>query len=395
MAEAKKRVPKRRFKEFRNGEDWEVCKLDQIVDIVMGQSPDGSTYTDIPSDHILVQGNADLKNGWVSPRIWTTQVTKKANAGDLIMSVRAPAGEMGKTAYNVVLGRGVAAIKGNEFVFQSLLKMNTTGYWRKLSSGSTFDSINSDNIRNAELFIPTQQEQNRIGVFFKNLDTLITLHQRKLDKIKSTKKAYLSEMFPAEGESKPKRRFKGFSGDWELCEFEEIFKVSQGLQIPISERFINPSIDRYFYITNEFLKSGCDVRYYIYNPSKNVICNREDILMTRTGNTGIVVTDIEGCFHNNFFKIKYNKQNFDKHFICQFLSSEKMQKRILNSAGSSTIPDLSHSSFYKLDGFFPKIKEQQKISRLLLNLDNLITLHQQKLDNLKHLKKSYLNEMFI
>lgn len=98
--------------------------------------------------------------------------------------------------------------------------------------------------------------------------------------------------------------------------------------------------------------------------------------MTRTGNTGIVVTDVEGCFHNNFFKIKYDKQYFDKYFICQFLSSPIMQKRILNSAGSSTIPDLSHKSFYKLDGFFPKIEEQKKISTLFTNLDKLITLHQ-------------------
>ena len=90
----------------------------------MGQSPDGSTYSDSPSTYILVQGNADLKDGWVVPRIWTTQATKQAVAGDLIMSVRAPAGAMGKTAYNVVLGRGVAAIKGSEFIYQILVKMD-------------------------------------------------------------------------------------------------------------------------------------------------------------------------------------------------------------------------------------------------------------------------------
>ncbi len=145
----------------------------------MGQSPDGSTYSDTPSDYILVQGNADLKNGWVTPRVWTYQLTKKAEAGDLIMSVRAPAGEMGKTAYNVVIGRGVAAIKGNEFIFQSLVKMNEEGYWKKLSCGSTFESLNSDNIKNAKIMIPNLDEQAQIGAFFKNLDNLITLHQRK------------------------------------------------------------------------------------------------------------------------------------------------------------------------------------------------------------------------
>ena len=145
----------------------------------MGQSPDGSTYSDEPSDYILVQGNADLQNGWVCPRIWTTQITKKADAGDLIMSVRAPAGAMGKTAYNAVIGRGVAAIKGNEFIYQLLVKMDADGFWKTLSCGSTFESLNSDNIKNAEVKIPTTAEQIKIGGYFQQLDNLITLHQRQ------------------------------------------------------------------------------------------------------------------------------------------------------------------------------------------------------------------------
>ena len=146
----------------------------------MGQSPDGSTYSDEPSDYILVQGNADLQNGWVCPRVWTTQITKKADADDLIMSVRAPAGAMGKTAYNAVIGRGVAAIKGNEFIYQMLEKMYADGFWKALSSGSTFESLNSDNIKNAEVKVSTAVEQVQIGDFFRKLDLLITLHQRKL-----------------------------------------------------------------------------------------------------------------------------------------------------------------------------------------------------------------------
>lgn len=146
----------------------------------MGQSPNGSTYRETPAKYILVQGNADLKDGWVFPRVWTTQKTKTAEAGDLIMSVRAPAGAMGKTAYNAVLGRGVAAIKGNEFIFQELVKMDSDGYWKKFATGSTFESINSDMISNALLFIPQQEdEQHKIGKYFNRLDNLITLHQRE------------------------------------------------------------------------------------------------------------------------------------------------------------------------------------------------------------------------
>ena len=186
-------IPEIRFKGFTD--PWEQRKLGDVVQITMGQSPDGSTYSDEPSDYILVQGNADLQNGWVCPRIWTTQITKKADAGDLIMSVRAPAGAMGKTAYNAVIGRGVAAIKGNEFIYQLLVKMNADGFWKTLSCGSTFESLNSDNIKNAEVKIPTTAEQIKIDDYFQQFDNLITLHQRELEKLQNIKKSMLEKMF--------------------------------------------------------------------------------------------------------------------------------------------------------------------------------------------------------
>jgi len=189
----KSRKPKIRFKGFTD--DWEQRKLREIVSIIMGQSPDGSTYSNEPSDYILVQGNADLLNGWVLPRIWTTQITKKADAGDLIMSVRAPAGSMGKTAYDAVIGRGVAAIKGNEFIYQLLVKMDEEGYWKTFSCGSTFESLSSDTIKNAEVCITLSAEQMQIGLFLKQLDSLITLHQRELEKLQNIKKSMLEKMF--------------------------------------------------------------------------------------------------------------------------------------------------------------------------------------------------------
>ena len=186
--------PKIRFKGHTDA--WEQRKLGEICKITMGQSPDGTTYSDTPSDYILVQGNADLKDGWVYPRIWTTQKTKTAEAGDLIMSVRAPAGAMGKTAYNVVLGRGVAGIKGNELIYQLLVKMDTDGYWKKLAAGSTFESINSDTVFNAQVVVPQDvEEQQVIGEYFRNLDHLITLHQRKCEQLQSIKKYMLQNMF--------------------------------------------------------------------------------------------------------------------------------------------------------------------------------------------------------
>ena len=189
-----KKKPAIRFKGFCD--DWEQRKLGDMCQITMGQSPDGSTYSEEPSDYILVQGNADLKDGWVNPRIWTTQKTKTAQAGDLIMSVRAPAGAMGKTAYDVILGRGVAGIKGNEFLYQSLVKMDSNGYWKKMAAGSTFESVNSDVVKNADMVVPQDmEEQEKIGFYFQNLDRLITLHQRELEKLQIIKKSMLEKMF--------------------------------------------------------------------------------------------------------------------------------------------------------------------------------------------------------
>ena len=195
--------------------DWEERKLGDEVRIVMGQSPNSENYTDDPNDYILVQGNADMKNGRVFPRVWTTQVTKQAEKDDLILSVRAPVGDIGKTAYDVVIGRGVAAIKGNEFIFQNLGKMKSDGYWTRYSTGSTFESINSTDIKEAIISVPTIEEQNKIGSFFKQLDNTIALHQRKLDKLKQLKQGYLQQLFPKPGETVPKIRFANFEGEWE------------------------------------------------------------------------------------------------------------------------------------------------------------------------------------
>ena len=187
------RKPKRRFAGFTD--DWEQRKLGETVQITMGQSPSGENYTENPKDYILVQGNADMKNGRVVPRVWTTQVTKKADPEDIILSVRAPVGDVGKTDYPVVLGRGVAGIKGNAFIFQTLSRMKGIGFWTRYSSGSTFESINSADLKDAVIQIPNIEEQIKIGEFFTKLDDTIALHQHKLEKLKNIKQAYLNELF--------------------------------------------------------------------------------------------------------------------------------------------------------------------------------------------------------
>lgn len=185
--------PELRFPGFTN--DWEQRKLEDCATIIMGQSPKSENYTNDPKDHILVQGNADLKNGQVVPRVWTTEVTKVGKVGDIILSVRAPVGEVGKTAFDVVIGRGVAAIRGNDFLLQTLQKLKEFKYWGKVSAGSTFDSITSEILKSTVISMPTIEEQIKIGEFLSSVDNLITLHQRKLETYKKLKKGLLQKMF--------------------------------------------------------------------------------------------------------------------------------------------------------------------------------------------------------
>ncbi|WP_204122536.1 restriction endonuclease subunit S [Lacticaseibacillus mingshuiensis] len=193
FASDKKPVPDFRFNGYTN--DWEQRKLGDIAVITFGQSPDGKNYTDNPNDHILVQGNADIKDGHVVPRVWTKQVTKSALPGDLIFSVRAPVGDVGMTDFPVVLGRGVAGFKANQFVFFLLEKLKLEGYWTRYSSGSTFESVNSKDVKTAPVLSPSTIEQEQIGAFIAVINDTIALHQRKLEDLKQLKKVLLQKLF--------------------------------------------------------------------------------------------------------------------------------------------------------------------------------------------------------
>ena len=377
MSKDKKRlVPVRRFKEFENAPAWEQRKLGEVVEITMGQSPSSKNYTENPNDHILVQGNADMKNGHVVPRVWTTQITKQAEKGDLILSVRAPVGDIGKTDYDVVLGRGVAAIKGNSFIFQLLTKMKINGYWTRFSTGSTFESINSDNIKNAQISIPSLREQEKIGGLFNEFDSLIALHQRKLDKLKRVKSAYLTEMFPAEGEREPKRRFPGFTVAWEQRKLGEITKTHSFKQY-ISEAFDHG-------------------KYMVIQQGENPIAgyangdpfeNFKDV--TLFGDHTLSLFKPQEKFFVASDGIKILSPSLKMNGMFYYYLLEKYRPQSEGYKRHFTI-------MKKSTALFPiEIDEQIKISNFLEELDSLIALHQCKLDKLKKMKAAYLEEMFV
>lgn len=191
----------------------------------------------------------------------------------------------------------------------------------------------------------------------------------------------------------PVLRFPGFESNWEQKQLKDLTKINQGLQIAISERYTYPIDGGYFYITNEFLRENSRTVYYIKNPSKSVVCSKNDILMTRTGNTGQVVTGVEGAFHNNFFKISY-KEECERLFLYYFLTSHKTQHTILKLAGTSTIPDLNHGDFYKIAISIPFLPEQQKIASFLTAVDSKIKQLSKKKALLEQYKKGMMQKLF-
>jgi type I restriction enzyme S subunit len=192
----------------------------------------------------------------------------------------------------------------------------------------------------------------------------------------------------------PKLRFPEFDGEWQEKKLGEITKINQGLQIPISERYLEQVEGSHFYITNEFLKEGSNKKYFIKNPVHSVLCVEDDLLMTRTGNTGMVVTGVRGAFHNNFFKIKYDDQITSKWFLYYFLTSRKTQYNLLRLAGTSTIPDLNHGDFYKIGINIPILQEQTKIADFLTAVDNKIQQLTRKKELLEQYKKSVMQQIF-
>lgn len=197
-----------------------------------------------------------------------------------------------------------------------------------------------------------------------------------------------------ENDNVPEIRFDYFKEEWDKKRFKDFTKLSQGLQIAISSRFLEDGKYRYFYITNEFLNPNSTKKYYIESPSENVICTVDDILMTRTGNTGKVITNISGAFHNNFFKVDYDKFETSKMFLYYLLTSNDIQKAIIIRAGNSTIPDLNHSDFYSIKTSVPTLAEQSAIGSLFRTLNDLLASYKDNLSNYQSLKDTMLSKMF-
>jgi len=146
---------------------------------------------------------------------------------------------------------------------------------------------------------------------------------------------------------------------------KELCDVNQGLQIPISKRFREDGENRYFYITVQFLKDSHLEKFYIENPSKSSICHEDDIIVVRTGSTGQIITGVKGCFHNNFFKINYDKTKVHGRFLYYCLLTKEKQLEMKRRAGITTIPDLNHFMFLDMAIPYPDYSYQLEASNIL------------------------------
>lgn len=381
-----KKIPKYRNISFDN--EWENKSLGSTVEIIMGQSPDSKNYTDNPNDYILVQGNADMQNGRVVPRVWTTQITKLAEKGDLILSVRAPVGDIGKTDYNVVLGRGVAAIKGNEFIFQLLSRMKQSNYWSKLSTGSTFESINSNDIKSAEIYLPSPDEQSAIGTLFRTLDDLLARYKDNLTNYQSLKVTMLSKMFPKAGQTVPEIRLDGFEGEWENKILSEVTNITMG-QSPKSENYTDNPNDYILIQGNADIKDK-QVVPRLWTTEVTKTAEIGDIILTVRAPVGdIGKTDYNVVIGRGVAAIKGND------FIFYTLEKMKMTGFWNRFSTGSTFESISSNDIKEAIIQIPTLEEQQAIGSYFSNLDNLINSHQEKISQLETLKKKLLQDMFI
>ena len=384
MSEKKQKVPKLRFPGFTG--EWEQRKLCEVAEITMGQSPSSKNYTDNPEDFILVQGNADLKNGAVVPRLWTKEVTKTAEANSIILTVRAPVGEVAISGYDVVLGRGVAGIKGNDFLYYVLLCLKEFHYWEKLSSGSTFDSINSNDIKEILINMPDEKEQEVITSQLKNIDNLIILHLHKLENLKLKKKALLQKLFPKNGMQFPELRFPGFTDAWEQRKLGDMGETFTGLTGKTKEDFGHGEA-RYITYLNVFQNIMSDltmVDSIEIDKTQNEVCYG-DILFTTSsetpeevGLTSVWLGTDDNTYLNSFCFGYRLSVEVDLYFMGYLLRSPSVREQMKILAQGISRYNISKNKVMEIEVYIPTKVEQTMIGQFLHQLDNSITLHQRK-----------------
>lgn len=245
-------------------------------------------------------------------------------------------------------------------------------------------------------------EQRKVGSFFETLDTLITLHQRKYEKLASIKKSMLDKMFPKCGELVPEVRFAGFTDAWERRKFNELVLIERGGSPRPIDAFITenpdglnwikigdaPAQGKYITKTEEKIRPE--------GLSKTRVVHPGDLILSNSMSFGRpYIMGISGCIHDGWLLIRNTKEVFDLTFLCHLLGSGQMLEQYSTLAAGSTVNNLNKELVGNAIVKYPRLEEQRKIGAYLERVDDLITLHQRKLERLQNIKKSCLEKMFV
>ena len=267
-----------------------------------------------------------------------------------------------------------------------------------MTAKTSVDSVRYEMIADMDIALPKVKEQMAISAYFDRLDHLITLHQRKYDKLQVLKKAMLEKMFPKNGSSVPEIRFKGFTDAWEqrkLTEFVEFFSgltytpndvqengtlvlrssnVSNGEVVNADNVYVNPQV-----VNSENVKVG-DIVVVVRNGSRSLIGKHAQI-------KAFMPNTVIGAFMTGI-------RSECPEFTNALLNTSRFEEEIAMNMGA-TINQITGYMFSKMEFKVPCLDEQKKIGEYFEKLDNLITLHQRELEKLQNIKKSMLEKMFV
>ncbi|HGS8601608.1 TPA: restriction endonuclease subunit S [Enterococcus faecalis] len=394
---------------------WELCKLGTLAEIVRGASPrpiQDSKWFDNTSDVGWLRiSDVTEQNG----RIYKLE-QKLSKAGQektrvlrkphLLLSIAATVGKPVVNYVNTGVHDGflifLNPLFDREFMFQWLEMF--TPKWQKYGQPGSQLNLNSELVRNQELRMPSTNEQEKIGMLFKYLDDTITLHQRKLDQLKKLKKAYLHAMFVSMNTKKnkvPKLRFTDFEGDWELCKLGQVANYRRG-------SFPQPYGNKEWYDgensmpfvqvvdVGDNLRLVEDTKQKISELAqpKSVFVKEGKVVVTLQGSIGrVAITQYPAYVDRTLLIFESYKAEMDEYYfayvIQQLFEYEKTR------APGGTIKTVTKEALSDFTISFPSIEEQKKLGKFFEQLDDTITLHQNKLEQLNELKKSYLQNMFI
>lgn len=401
-----KNIPKRRFSNFED--EWEEKKLEELSNIVRGASPrpiqDPKWFDEKSEIGWLRISDVSEQDGRIyklEQRLSELgqQKTRVVHEPHLLMSIAATVGKPVINYIKTGVHDGFLIFLEPKFNLEFMFKWLEMykNQWKRYGQPGSQLNLNSDIVKNQTIILPECNEQVAIGAFFQLLDQSITLHQHKLDKLKNLKKSYLAELFPAEGERVPKRRFPGFEGEWEEKKLGEITTYRNGTGHEEKQsRFgkyelvnLNSiSIDGGLKPSGRFIEEASET--LMKNDLVMVLSDvaHGDLL----GRVAVIPENDKFVLNQRVALLRHNGI-VDIKYLFSFINAHQKYFK-LQGAGSSQL-NLSRDSVENFEVALPSVEEQKTIGNFLEKLDKSISLQQEKLDKLKDLKKAYLNELFV